>query len=259
MVRRVLLLLILLAPAVVAADEPKAVIQGKTEEVRPDESLLLLAGDSKSEKPLRWKVRGNRDLFFVTFDQGGAKNVAFYAPKMPPGRFRITLIAVGTVDGELQADADVVDVIVAEPAPPSPPPTPTPTPTPTPPEPVGPEVPEPAAQVPASRFGMAQASRTGLLAVKGLPGKQRKQQAAMLAAAQHELANRIRGGEFTAPDQIVVEWRKVNRAVVSSADWAPWAGYVTPKWVELWTGGKLTTTADMAEVFDEIASGLEGK
>jgi hypothetical protein len=151
------------------------------------------------------------------------------------GRYKFAAVAAGKTGEQARAD---FTVIVG--TPPTPPPGPTPGPTPpTPPRPDD------------GATGLRKASRD---AAAGTPAAER----AKLSAAQRSHASAVAAGAFATPAAILAGWReKNNTAGVTPATWAAWGAAVSAKLSALYAAKKLTTNAQWAAAFEEIADGLD--
>jgi len=123
------------------ADTPVADIIAPTT-VAPNTDFIVDARRSISDRPLRWKYSGGRDVPAAwRFDQGGRGSVLLVVPSGPAGtihNFKLTAQGTPTGSNELEADAATWSVVVsgAAPVPPAPNPVPPgPTPDPVPPAP----------------------------------------------------------------------------------------------------------------------------
>lgn len=116
---RTLAAYLVLATAIHAA-EPKAVISGRA--TAAAESTVILYGTGSTgdpDKPLRWKVKEAppgwtvQPLPLTPEVQGALRGSVLLLPELVAGRYLIVLSVRGTVDGEVQADADAHEIIVS--------------------------------------------------------------------------------------------------------------------------------------------------
>jgi len=114
--------------------------------------------------------------------------------------------------------------------------------------------PNPPAPQPDGKLGLVKASRDGFAKVAA-----GREKAPELAKAQRAHASAVAAGAFgnDAP-RILAGWRDSNKAAVDATQWAEWGRAVSSKLAELHAAGKLTTAADWAAAFEEVAQGLGG-
>lgn len=148
-----------------------------------------------------------------------------------------------TCKGSKLSEFAVCTVVVGSPKPPDPTPVP-PTPTPVPPD---------------GEYGLVKASRDGYAKVTA-----DRHLVDLLAAAQRAHASAVAAGAFKDAAAILDGWRAANNQAVSSsptgkASWTAWGNVVSPRLQELYNAKKLTTNAEWAAAFREVATGLDGK
>jgi len=171
---------------------------------------------------------------FEGIDAATQKAKSLYEFAAPPGVYKVRVRAF---KGE-----DVIEawyaVTVGTP--------PAPGPTPPGPNPPGPQ--------PDGKLGLVKASRDGF--AKVTTGREK---APELAKAQRAHASAVAAGAFgNDAGQILAGWRASNKATVDPAQWAEWGKAVSAKFAELHTAGKLTTAAEWAAAFEEVAQGIGG-
>jgi hypothetical protein len=160
----------------------------------------------------------------------------------PPGAKYTVLLTVVNFKAE-KLDNGQVELVFEGTAPPTPPVPPGP----------GPE-PEPA---PNSRFGMVKVSAEGKVAAND-PAKAKD-----LADNARSVASSIAAGAYGqgsqfSPDAALKGWRDGNKAAqVDQTKWSTWATKVSALIQKLDTTGQLKSTGDWAELFNEIATGLQ--
>lgn len=152
------------------------------------------------------------------------------------GRYR--LLAYGAL-GDAPSRPAITTVVVGE-VPPGPGPGPGPTPPP----------------VPDGKYGILRISHDRASEVDRalLPVDVPR-----LAAAQRSVASGIDAGAYVTAAAILDAWRSANRTALPSTQtaWLPWGTAVGSRIKTLNESGNLTTPATWAEMFREVADGLE--
>ena len=119
------ILVIALAPPLLLAVEPKAVIEGPLTR-KSGQSILLSGVRSVSDKPLKWSLIAPAGVSLLTFDQAPRKATHAFLPDPDDGSYTFALVAVGKVDDELEIDTAVIQVVVGRTPSPNPGPLPGP-------------------------------------------------------------------------------------------------------------------------------------
>lgn len=200
--------------------------------------LVVLSAERASGDAMCW-VSINVDAGrYLEIDNG--RRLVFATGK--PGRYSFVLVAASLIEGQVVALTARHDVVIGgEPDPPPPPPPPP-----------GPEPqPEP---LPDGRFKLAAAAHSW---AGQIPAAARSK-ASALAGAFDSVAAQIAAGVLTDFEQITPAMRSAKDAALGpdAAAWTPFFESLDSKLGQLWDAEQLTTVADMADAFRELATGL---
>lgn len=205
--------------------------------VDPGKSAIIKIPIAEAGADFSWKVEPSG----VNWISGENRQETFVILlDLDPGRY---VVSFASFDAKQHSTHSIY---VGGPSPPPMPPGPLPPPLPTP-DPVEPE----------TKYGLTKAARAWVMTSVDAIARPK---AKALASSFRSIASAQAAGTISGLQQMLTMTRESNNAALgdSVSAWKPWGLKLNDELKRLTTGGKIASTADLAEAWLEIAAGLEG-